>query len=60
VTVSSFDYLDQLSALMRDPIFYGGYSLARGHGEPVLLLPGYFAGDWGHGADGAMAPPYRL
>jgi pimeloyl-ACP methyl ester carboxylesterase len=53
MTVSSFDYLDQLSALMRDPIFYGGEGLARGHGEPVLLLPGYFAGDW------AMAPMAR-
>jgi triacylglycerol lipase len=53
VTVSSFDYLEQLSALMRDPIFYGGDSIPRGHGEPVLLLPGYFAGDW------AMAPMAR-
>jgi pimeloyl-ACP methyl ester carboxylesterase len=46
LTVSSFDYLEQLSALMRDPIFYGGDNIARGRGEPVLLLPGYFAGDW--------------
>ncbi len=53
LTVSSFDYLEQLSALMRDPIFYGGDNLARGRGEPVLLLPGYFAGDW------AMAPMAR-
>ena len=49
-TVSSFDYLEQLSALMRDPIFYGGDRVVRGNGEPVLLLPGYFVGDW------AMAP----
>lgn len=53
LTVSSFDYLDQLSALMRDPIFYGGDRIVRGHGEPVLLLPGYFVGDW------AMAPMAR-
>jgi pimeloyl-ACP methyl ester carboxylesterase len=53
LTVSSFDYLEQLSALMRDPIFYGGDGIARGRGEPVLLLPGYFAGDW------AMAPMAR-
>ena len=53
LTVSSFDYLEQLSALMRDPIFYGGDGLAGGQGEPVLLLPGYFAGDW------AMAPMAR-
>lgn len=53
LTVSSFDYLDQLSALIRDPIFYGGDRVPRGHGEPVLLLPGYFVGDW------AMAPMSR-
>jgi len=50
LTVSSFDYLEQVSALMRDPVFYGGESVTRGNGEPVLLLPGYIAGDW------AMAP----
>ena len=50
LTVSSFDYLEQLSTLMRDPLFYGGDNVPRGRGEPVLLLPGYFAGDW------AMAP----
>jgi pimeloyl-ACP methyl ester carboxylesterase len=53
LTVSSFDYLEQLSALMRDPVFYDVDSLSREHGEPVLLLPGYFAGDW------AMAPMTR-
>jgi triacylglycerol lipase len=53
LTVSSFDYLEQLSELMRDPVFYCGDSVARGRGEPVLLLPGYFAGDW------AMAPMAR-
>jgi triacylglycerol lipase len=51
LTVSSFDYLEQLSALMRDPIFFD--SFPREHGEPVLRLPGYFAGDW------AMAPMAR-
>jgi triacylglycerol lipase len=53
LTVSSFDYLEQLSALMRDPIFYGSERVPHGNGEPVLLLPGYFAGDW------AMAPMAR-
>jgi pimeloyl-ACP methyl ester carboxylesterase len=53
LTVSSFDYLEQLSALVRDPIFYPGESVPRGNDEPVLLLPGYFAGDW------AMAPMAR-
>jgi pimeloyl-ACP methyl ester carboxylesterase len=53
LSVSSFDYLEQLSALMRDPIFYSGERLPRGNGEPVVLLPGYFAGDW------SMAPMAR-
>jgi pimeloyl-ACP methyl ester carboxylesterase len=53
VTVSSFDYMEQLSALMRDPILYGSESIPHGDGEPVLLLPGYFVGDW------AMAPMAR-
>ncbi len=53
LTVSSFDYLEQVSALMRDPVFYGGERVPRGNAEPVLLLPGYFAGDW------AMAPMAR-
>jgi pimeloyl-ACP methyl ester carboxylesterase len=53
LTVSSFDYLEQVSALMRDPVFYGGESVPRGNGEPVLLLPGYIAGDW------VMAPMAR-
>jgi pimeloyl-ACP methyl ester carboxylesterase len=53
LSVSSFDYLEQLSALIRDPIFYSGERLPRGSGEPVVLLPGYFAGDW------SMAPMAR-
>jgi len=53
VTVSSFDCMEQLSALMRDPILYGSESIPHGNGEPVLLLPGYFVGDW------AMAPMAR-
>ena len=50
LTVASLDYLEQLSALMRDPIFYGSVGASRGRGQPVVLLPGYFASDW------AMAP----
>jgi len=46
LTVSSFDYLEQVSALMRDPILCGADSIPRGGGEPVLLRPDYFAGDW--------------
>lgn len=42
---ASLDYLQQLSALLRDPVCYG-HGVARGNGEPVLLVPGYTAGDW--------------
>lgn len=42
---SHTDYLLQLSALLRDPI-YRGTHMPRGRGEPVLLIPGFFAGDW--------------
>ncbi len=42
---ASLDYLQQLAALLRDPVCYGR-GVARGNGEPVLLVPGYTAGDW--------------
>lgn len=32
-------------ALLRDPVFRGR-DLPAGHGEPVLLIPGFLAGDW--------------
>ncbi len=31
--------------LARDPVFRG-QGVARGYGEPVLLIPGFLAGDW--------------
>jgi len=40
-----FDFLQQLSSLMRDPIAYGR-DLPAGDGRPVLLVPGFTAGDW--------------
>jgi triacylglycerol lipase len=49
---SCFDYMEQLSGLLRDPICYGS-GVPRGNGEPVLLIPGFFAGDW------MMAPMAR-
>ncbi|MCS6927763.1 MAG: alpha/beta hydrolase [Candidatus Binatia bacterium] len=45
LVVSHTDYLLQLSALLRDPV-YRGTHIPRGSGEPVLLIPGFFAGDW--------------
>jgi triacylglycerol lipase len=42
---ASIDYLQQLAALLRDPVCYGR-GITRGNGEPVLLVPGYTAGDW--------------
>jgi triacylglycerol lipase len=32
-------------ALLRDPVFRG-LDVPAGHGEPVLLIPGFMAGDW--------------
>lgn len=39
------EYLQQLSSLLRDPVYYG-VGVPRGHGEQVLLIPGFTAGDW--------------
>lgn len=35
----------ELSALLRDPVLRGR-GVPRGDGRPVLLLPGFFSGDW--------------
>jgi triacylglycerol lipase len=40
-----WEYLAQFAALRRDPI-YRGHEQPRGHGEPVLLIPGFLGGDW--------------
>ena len=34
----------EITSLLRDPVFEGNGS-PRGDGQPVLLLPGYMAGD---------------
>lgn len=39
------DFAQQLSRLLCDPFFYGTQA-ARGDGAPILLIPGFFAGDW--------------
>lgn len=39
------DYLYQLAALLRDPV-YRGVQVPHGRGQPVLLIPGFLAGDW--------------
>ncbi|MGH7917154.1 MAG: esterase/lipase family protein, partial [Candidatus Binataceae bacterium] len=49
---SCFDYMEQLSGLLRDPLCYGS-DVPHGNGEPILLIPGFFAGDW------SMAPMAR-
>ena len=46
------------AALLRDPIFRGD-GMADGRGRPVLLIPGFLAGD-GSLADGRMAQAGRL
>ncbi|TMF40155.1 MAG: alpha/beta hydrolase, partial [Chloroflexi bacterium] len=35
----------ELSALLGDPVFRGR-GVPRGDGRPVLLIPGFLAGDW--------------
>ncbi len=35
----------ELSALLRDPVFRGR-GVRKGDGRPVLLIPGFFSGDW--------------
>src|SRR5216117_1286876 len=35
----------ELAALLRDPV-YRGRGVPRGDGRPVLLIPGFLAGDW--------------
>jgi len=42
---SCIDIAQKLSALLCDPIFYGA-GVPKGDGRPVLLIPGFFAGDW--------------
>lgn len=42
---SWIDCLDNLSALLGDRVFYGS-GVRKGAGQPVLLIPGFFAGDW--------------
>ena len=39
------DYLFQLSLLLRDPV-YRGSNVQHGTGQPLLLIPGFLAGDW--------------
>ncbi len=42
---SCIDFAQSLSRLLCDPIFYGT-DIVRGDNRPVLLIPGFFAGDW--------------
>lgn len=39
------DFAQNLSRLLCDPIFYGT-GVPNGDGSPVLLIPGFFTGDW--------------
>jgi pimeloyl-ACP methyl ester carboxylesterase len=45
IMTSYADYVYQRCLLLRDPI-YRGVRVPRGNGEPVLLIPGFLAGDW--------------
>jgi triacylglycerol lipase len=43
-----FDFIQQFASLARDPVGYG-VGVPRGDGRPVLLIPGFTAGDWSLG-----------
>jgi len=45
LTTSYPDYCYQLARLLCDPV-YRGNGIPGGNGEPVLLVPGFLAGDW--------------
>lgn len=50
ITANAYsDLLGQFARLLRDPVCYGA-GVPHGRGEPVLLIPGYTAGDWSLGA----------
>jgi triacylglycerol lipase len=49
LTTSAYlDFLQQYASLIRDPVAYG-VGVPRGDGRPVLLIPGFTAGDWSLG-----------
>ena len=39
------EYLYQFTTLLHDPV-YRGANVPQGQGQPVLLVPGFLAGDW--------------
>ena len=39
------DCLCQFAQLVQDPVYRGSVE-PHGHGEPILLIPGFLAGDW--------------
>jgi pimeloyl-ACP methyl ester carboxylesterase len=45
IVTSYTDYASQMRRLLQDPLFRGG-GVPRGNGEPVLVVPGFLAGDW--------------
>ena len=42
---SYLDYVQQLRMLLSDPLYRDNTPL-RGNGDPILLIPGFLAGDW--------------
>jgi pimeloyl-ACP methyl ester carboxylesterase len=45
LAASYSEYFLQLASLLSDPV-YRGTQVPRGKGEPILLIPGFLAGDW--------------
>lgn len=51
IMTSYADYVYQLHLLRRSRLYWGSEA-PRGNGEPVLLIPGFLAGDWSLGTLG--------
>lgn len=45
LAISSRDFLLQFFLLLHDPIYRGG-NMQRGAGQPILLIPAFWVGDW--------------
>ena len=50
----------ELTRLLADPVLYGGGGIPRGDGRPVVLMPGFLAGDQTLGVLGAWLRIDRL
>ena len=60
LTTAYPDYLcHRLSTLLCSPVYHGK-QVQRGNGQPVLLIPGFFTGDWMMTLMAGMVEPFGL